>query len=236
MCSGRVDPVLIMESFAAGADGVMVGACLKGECHYSIGNLQAEGKIEVVKRVLHRLGIDPRRLSLKMMSSAQGARFRDFAEKFQGEIRGLGPLGSGEKIDKQELKLRIEAGRRALAGKKLRWVEGKWLEFQEQGNVYGETFTLHELGRMYEEIALDECALRELMLRLDERTLSAKELAQEMRMPAYRVLRHLSDLHRMDLVSLKEAGAGDPVWTACGSMESDAESIEQAQRGVVSAE
>lgn len=235
MCSGRVDPVLIMESFAAGADGVMVGACLKGECHYSIGNLQAEGKIEVTKRVLRRLGIDPRRLSLKMMSSAQGARFRDFAEEFQDEIRELGPTGASEGIDTEEFALRVTAGLRALAGKKLRWVEGKWLEFQEQGNVYGETFTLHELGRMYDEIALDECALQELLLRLDGRSLSAVELADEMRLPAYRVLRHLSDLHRMDLAVPEEGKAGAPVWTATQTAEG-VEATEQTTMEAVGAE
>ena len=44
-----MDPSLILEAFASGADGVMVGACLKGECHYAVGNLAAEGKINVVK-------------------------------------------------------------------------------------------------------------------------------------------------------------------------------------------
>ncbi len=214
MCSGRVDPTLIMDAFSAGADGVMVGACLKGECHYSIGNLQAEGRVEVTKRVLRRIGIDPERLVLRMMSSAQGGKFREFVTDFQSAIAELGPLGSSEELEGEELALKVAAARNALAGKKLRWVEGKWLEFQEEGNPYGETFTLHELGRMYEEVVLDECAIQEIRLRLYERFLTVTDLAWEMDVPAYRVLRHLADMRKMGLVALEGGASGEPLWTA----------------------
>jgi len=213
--------VLMMNAFEAGADGVMVGACLKGECHYSVGNLQAEGRIEVVGRVLTRLGLSPARLALRMMSSAQGARFVEFVTDFQAEIAALGPLGSSEGVDADEVKLRLAAGKNALAGKKLRWVEGKWLEFQEDGNPYGEVFTLHELGRVYGEVVLDECAIQEIRLRLDGRSLSARELAKETRIPAYRVVRHLADMRRMGLVTIEAGGSGDPEWTGCAELPAD---------------
>lgn len=219
MCSGRVDPVLMMESFRSGADGVMVGACLKGECHYSIGNLQAEGKIEVTKRVLRRIGLDPERLVLRMMSSAQGGKFVDFVTEFQDSVRELGPLGSSEGVSGDELELRIAAAMNAVSDKKLRWVEGKWLEFQEDGNLYGERFTLHELGRMYEEVVLDECALQEIRLRLEGSPMTAKALAAQTRLPAYKVVRHLADLRRMGHVVLGATAAGEPLWSAARSRE-----------------
>jgi hypothetical protein len=139
----------------------------------------------------------------------------EYAKGFQEAITELGPLGGSEGIDEKELKLRLEAARNALGDKKLRWVEGKWVEFQEEGNLYGEVFTLHELGRMYEEIVLDECAIQEIRLRLGGRSLTAKSLADEIRLPAYRALRHLSDMRRMGLVAMEVGEAGDPVWTAC---------------------
>jgi coenzyme F420-reducing hydrogenase delta subunit len=214
MCSGRVDPVLMMESFMSGADGVMVGACLKGECHYSIGNLQAEGKIEVTKRVLRRMGLSPDRLVLRMMSSAQGGKFVEYVSAFQEAITQLGPLGTSEGVTGDELTLRLNAAMNAVSDKKLRWVEGKWLEFQEEGNLYGERFTLHELGRMYEEIVLDECALQEIRLRLEEKPQSAQTLSGLVRMPAYRVLRHLADLRRMGYAVLGATATGEPLWSA----------------------
>ncbi len=219
MCSGRVDPALIVESFLAGADGVFVGACLKGECHYSVGNLMAEGKIDVTKRVLRRFGLNPDRLVMRMMSSAQGAKFVEFASAFQEEIAELGPIGSSEGVDADEVRLRLTAARNALADRKLRWVEGKWVEFQEEGNIYGERFTLHELGRMYGEIVLDECAIHEIRLRLDGRDLSARELAKELRIPSYRVLRHLADMRRLGFVTVSARGDEEPVWSTRGARQ-----------------
>jgi coenzyme F420-reducing hydrogenase delta subunit len=214
MCSGRVDPVLVMESFMSGADGVMVGACLKGECHYSIGNLQAEGKVEVTKRVLRRMGLSPDRLVLRMMSSAQGGKFVEYVSAFQEAITQLGPLGTSEGVTGDELELRLNAAMNAVSDKKLRWVEGKWLEFQEDGNLYGERFTVHELGRMYEEIVLDECALQELKLRLQEKPQTALALSGLVRMPAYKVLRHLADLRKMGHAVLGATATGEPLWSA----------------------
>ncbi len=219
MCSGRVDPALIVESFLAGADGVFVGACLKGECHYSVGNLMAEGKIDVTKRVLRRFGLNPDRLVMRMMSSAQGAKFVEFASAFQEEIAELGPIGSSEGVDADEVRLRLTAARNALADRKLRWVGGKWVEFQEEGNIYGERFTLHELGRMYGEIVLDECAIHEIRLRLDGRDLSARELAKELRIPSYRVLRHLADMRRLGFVTVSARGDEEPVWSTRGARQ-----------------
>lgn len=192
----------------------MVGACLKGECHYSVGNLAAEGKIDVVKRVLERFGLCPDRVAFRMMSSAQGAKFVEYATAFQDEIRALGPLGKSEGVTGSELDLRLKAARNALEDKKLRWVEGKWIEFQEEGNLYGEVFTLHELGRMYEEIVLDECAVQEIRLRLSGRSLAATEVAREIRIPAYRALRHLADMRRFGIVSMSVGEDGVPLWTA----------------------
>ena len=213
MCSGRVDPAFVMKAFLAGADGVMVGACLKGECHYSVGNLIAEGKMLVVQRVLSRFGLNPERLAFRMMSSAQGARFVEYATDFQRRIAELGPLGESEGIHDDELRLRLEAATGALLDKKLRWVEGKWVEFQEEGNLYGERFTLHELGRMFDEIVMDECAIHEIRGRLSRSPMTATELADAMSLPAYRVMRHLAYMRRSNLVEMDAGGPGDPVWT-----------------------
>ncbi len=229
--------MLIMESFCSGADGVMVGACLKGECHYSIGNLQAEGKVEVTRRVLNRIGLNPERLVLRMMSSAQGGRFVEYVTGFQEAVAELGPLGSSEGVTGAELELRLTAALNAVSDKKLRWVEGKWLEFQQDGNVYGEIFTLHELGRMYEEIVLDECALQEIRLRLEGRPQTALALSGEMRIPAYKVLRHLADLRRMGLVVLGATASGRPLWSLTQTRErplAPGKSVSRVETGSVS--
>jgi F420-non-reducing hydrogenase small subunit len=41
MCSGRVDPQFVLKAFADGADGVLIGGCHPGDCHYQAGNYKA---------------------------------------------------------------------------------------------------------------------------------------------------------------------------------------------------
>src|SRR4030066_486268 len=52
MCSGRIDPVLIIEALIQGADGVLIGGCHPGDCHYVNGNLQASYKIGLTEKIL----------------------------------------------------------------------------------------------------------------------------------------------------------------------------------------
>jgi F420-non-reducing hydrogenase iron-sulfur subunit len=219
MCSGRVDPVMIMEGFIAGSDGVFVGACRRGECHYSTGNLHAEGKIDLTRRILEIAGLNPARLAMRMMSSAEGNKFVEFTSAFQSEIGELGPLGEAEGVAPDELKIKLEAARKALGGRKLRWVLGKLVEFREKGNLYGERFTEHEIRRLLEEIAMDEYSLREILERLGTKPHSVRDLAMKMDMPARILLRQMADLRRMGLAEIKGIEANTPVWTAAGDGE-----------------
>ena len=40
MCSSRVDPLFVVNSYLKGADGVLIGGCHPGDCHYQSGNYQ----------------------------------------------------------------------------------------------------------------------------------------------------------------------------------------------------
>ncbi len=60
-CSARFDPYHILWAFLNGADGVFLGACPPGECHYGSGNLCAQERVEKLKNGLAAQGIDPRR-------------------------------------------------------------------------------------------------------------------------------------------------------------------------------
>jgi F420-non-reducing hydrogenase iron-sulfur subunit len=217
MCSGRVDPVMVTDAFISGSDGVFVGACRRGECHYSSGNLHAEGKMELTRRLLRVAGINPERLVMRMMSSAEGNKFAEYSARFQADIEKLGPLGESEGIKPDDLKIKLEACRGALAGRKLRWVEGTIVEFKEKGNLYGERFTDHEIDRLFEEIAMDEFRVREILERLKAGPLTVKDLASEMGTPARIVVRQMADLKKMGLAEIKTVRGDTPVWTLAGS-------------------
>ena len=90
-CTGRVDIIHLLNAFEDGADGVYVAGCLEGECHYISGNLKARRKVEYVRQTLEEMGIEPDRMQMYNLSSAQGARFAEIAEEMVGIIRDLGP-------------------------------------------------------------------------------------------------------------------------------------------------
>jgi F420-non-reducing hydrogenase iron-sulfur subunit len=212
MCSGRVDPTMILEAFIAGSDGVFVGACKKGECHYTSGNLHAERKIDFTRRLLAIAGFRPERLVMRMMSSAEGNKFVEYATAFQAEIGELGPLGEVEGIAAADLGYKLRACHKALGGRKLRWVMGKVVEFTEKGNLYGERFTEHEIGRLFEEIAMDEYRLREVMERLEAGPQAVKDLAGSMGVRPKILVRKMADLRKMGLADIERVEGDTPLW------------------------
>jgi len=91
MCSGAVDPEHILEAFRLGADGVFIGGCHPGDCHYMTGNLKTLRKISLMKKMLPQFGIEPERLRLEWVSAAEGQRFAQVVTEFTEEIKKLGP-------------------------------------------------------------------------------------------------------------------------------------------------
>ena len=65
MCSGRVDPAFILETFARGADGVFVGGChIPSDCHYQQGNFKALKRVTMLKKLISEMGVEPDRLEI----------------------------------------------------------------------------------------------------------------------------------------------------------------------------
>jgi F420-non-reducing hydrogenase iron-sulfur subunit len=91
MCSGRVDPLHVLEAFRQGIDGVLVTGCHIGDCHYITGNQACEKRMKFLKLTISQIGIDPRRLRLEWVSASEGGKFARIVKEFMEEIRGLGP-------------------------------------------------------------------------------------------------------------------------------------------------
>jgi F420-non-reducing hydrogenase iron-sulfur subunit len=91
MCSGRVDPLHVLESFRQGVDGVLVTGCHIGDCHYITGNHACEKRVIFLKETLDQVGIDARRLRLEWISASEGGKFARIVKEFIEEIRSLGP-------------------------------------------------------------------------------------------------------------------------------------------------
>jgi len=91
MCSGRVDPQFILDAFAKGADGVLIGGCHPGDCHYQEGNYKALRRFALLKRLVKQMGIEDERLRLEWISAAEGERVKTVINDMVEKVRALGP-------------------------------------------------------------------------------------------------------------------------------------------------
>ena len=90
-CSGRVNPIYIINALAQGADGVMVSGCHPGDCHYLEGNLHARRRFSVLKQLLNCAGIEPERVQFTWVSASEGARFAQVVQEVTEKVMALGP-------------------------------------------------------------------------------------------------------------------------------------------------
>jgi len=91
MCSGRVDPVYILEALKKGADGVLVAGCHPGDCHYQSGNYKANRRMKLLKTMLVELGLEPERVRFEYVSASEGKKYADLISEMTEDIRRLGP-------------------------------------------------------------------------------------------------------------------------------------------------
>jgi F420-non-reducing hydrogenase iron-sulfur subunit len=103
MCSSRIDPQHVLYAFREGADGVFIGGCHPGDCHYVEGNYKTLRRITLFKIMLQDLGIDPRRLRLEWISAAEGRKYAETMDEFTEQVRALGPLRLNEKALSSEV-------------------------------------------------------------------------------------------------------------------------------------
>jgi F420-non-reducing hydrogenase iron-sulfur subunit len=91
MCSGQLDPIYVAKAMLEGADGVLIGGCHPGDCHYRSGNYKARRRVAILHRVLEQLGLDPRRVWLRWISASEGQYFADTVTEMVEAITEMGP-------------------------------------------------------------------------------------------------------------------------------------------------
>ncbi|MHA2621440.1 MAG: hydrogenase iron-sulfur subunit [bacterium JZ-2024 1] len=109
MCSGRVDPQFIMDAFAKGADGVLIGGCHPGDCHYIEGNYKALRRFRLLRRILREMGIDEGRLRLEWISASEGDKVKKTINEMVEEVRRLGPLALPSQFEEWDRELEVPA-------------------------------------------------------------------------------------------------------------------------------
>ena len=91
MCSGMVDPKYVIKAFLEGADGVMIGGCWPGDCHYINGNYKARRRVALLTEILKQFGIGEERLWLRWVAASEGNMFQEVITDMTKKLKELGP-------------------------------------------------------------------------------------------------------------------------------------------------
>jgi len=92
MCSGRINPLYVMNALQQGADGVLVSGCHPGDCHYMEGNFYARRRFGMLKDLMEFIGVDPRRFHMSWVSASEGHKWKEVVGKTVEDAREAGPF------------------------------------------------------------------------------------------------------------------------------------------------
>ncbi len=91
MCSGAVDVSYVLKPLLDGADGVLIGGCHPGDCHYQEGNYKARRRVAILEETLAAMGFETGRVWLRWISASEGTKFAETMIEFTNKLKELGP-------------------------------------------------------------------------------------------------------------------------------------------------
>ena len=91
MCTGALDPTYVIKVLLEGADGVLIGGCHPGDCHYINGNYKARRRVAILKSSLETAGLESERVWLRWISASEGVYFAETVKELVEHIKKLGP-------------------------------------------------------------------------------------------------------------------------------------------------
>ncbi|GAB6906471.1 hypothetical protein JCM12296A_23060 [Desulfosarcina cetonica] len=178
MCSSRVDPLFIFRSFLNGMDGVFIGGCWPGECHYSTeGNYDALTKKYIYKKLLAHIGINPDRLRLEWVSASEGIRFAEVMNDFSKQLIDMGPIGKAEGLTGDELKSRLDVAASLVPYLKLVEREKIRVRFKTE-KEYEEYFNGDEFSKLFDEMIAQKVTTGQLIALLRKQDCTIGDIAQ----------------------------------------------------------
>jgi F420-non-reducing hydrogenase iron-sulfur subunit len=214
MCSGRVEPGMVLEFLEAGADGIMVTGCHIGDCHYITGNLHTKRKFALLQKLLAKTGLEPQRIRLEWNSASEGQRFANLVKEFTEQVRDIGPTPlKAPKPDAAKL-LNLRAAKAAADAFRLRALVGKEEKLVTTGNVYGEKITQDEFTKTMDSAVETEFQVHRIHILLQERSRSVKDLANQLSLQPRIVLGYMVALRQRGWVDVKETVEGTPLYAA----------------------
>ncbi len=200
MCSARVDLMHILRAFTNGTDGIFIGGCHLCDCHYvTSGNFNAFAMVQVCRKILEHIGVNPERLRLEWVSAGEGIRFANFMNEYSAELTKMGSLGKAEGIDDKVLAFKLEAVKKLIPYIKLVLTQRLHVADRTE-EAYQKFFTSDEFERLFEELIVDKLTISQIMLLLRERSLSGGEIAEILDLSPSELSSHLKVSAKQGLV------------------------------------
>jgi len=161
MCTGRIDLSFPIRAFLNGADGVFMGGCWPGECHYiTEGNYDALGSMHLARKLMQHIGLDPKRLRLEWLSASEGSRFAEVINAFSDDLSRLGPLGESEGLDADTLQAELETVNRMIPQLKILAREKLQVRVKSE-EAYAKLFASEKVNQLLEDFIADPASSAE---------------------------------------------------------------------------
>ncbi len=200
MCTGRVDLSFPIRAFLNGADGVFIGGCWPGECHYvTEGNYDALGNVHLLHMMMQHVGIDPQRLRLEWISASEGSRFAEIMDDFSKQLYAMGPVGQAEGFDPDTTARRLQSIDKLIPY--VRLVERERLRIPEKTEeAYNAFFQSDDTKRLFDELIADRLTTGQIVSLLGERPRTTLEISDALGLSPSDVARHVKSSSRQGLV------------------------------------
>jgi len=173
-------------------DGVFIGGCHLNECHYiTDGNHHAFAMVQLCRKLLQHIGLNPERLRIEQMSAGEGILYAEIMNDFSSKLHEMGPLGEGEGIDSAGLQFKLDAVTKLIPY--IRLVERERLRVRfDTAEEYSEYFRSEEVNRLFRELITDKLAIGQILALLRESPRSTGEIAEVLGMDPSEVSRYLN--------------------------------------------
>jgi F420-non-reducing hydrogenase iron-sulfur subunit len=214
MCSGGVDPVLVVEALIRGADGVLVAGCHIGDCHYIQGNLYTKNRMLILKEILTKLGIESSRVQLQWVSASEGAKFASVVSDFTEELKEMGPSPfSGDQPDIDQLEA-LYILRNILEDFRINIFMTRMRDWLEDGNVYGEKLSEETVLDHVRTVIDDEFIRTRIIFATKEKPMTVEALSEILKEATQKVLEHIVTLRDRDLLRVEGTEGDSPLYIA----------------------
>lgn len=89
-CTGRINPLYLLNAVQGGADGIMISGCLPEQCHFKTGNLAARRQLEEFNDFLHYIGYEKERVRFLWLDLQDRGIIQKELAAFEKELEAMG--------------------------------------------------------------------------------------------------------------------------------------------------